>query len=163
MPKDTDTETLTAYHEAGHAIMAVSYGGRIIHVSIDPPDDEGLKRFGESIVQWPKAAAGDIEIAELKVSLAGPIAELIYDGARELIANCAEFAADWHQAVLSASRLKPERSRDKFLAEMERQVWQFFEDENVWAATCAVADQLLAHETIEHDQVADAWAFWERR
>ena len=40
-----DTQTLTAYHEAGHAIMAVSYGGRIVHVSIDPPDDDGLKRF----------------------------------------------------------------------------------------------------------------------
>ena len=66
-----DTETLTAYHEAGHAIMAVSYGGRIIHVSIDPPDDDGLNRFGESIVQWPRAAARDIEIAELKVSRAG--------------------------------------------------------------------------------------------
>ena len=161
MPEDT--ETLTAYHEAGHAIMAVSYGGRIIHVSIDPPDDDGLKRFGESIVQWPKAAAKDIEIAELKVSLAGPVAELTYDGARESIANCGEFAADWQQAVLSASRLKPERSRSKFLSEMERQVWAFFEDDNVWAATCAVADQLLAHETIEHDQVADVWAFWERR
>lgn len=161
MPEDT--ETLTAYHEAGHAIMAVSYGGRIIHVSIDPPDDDGLKRFGESIVQWPRAAAKDIEIAELKVSLAGPIAELTYDGARESIANCGEFAADWQQAVLSASRLKPERSRGNFLKEMERQVWDFFEDENVWAATCAVADQLLAHETIEHDEVADVWAFWERR
>ena len=161
MPEDI--ETLTAYHEAGHAIMAVSYGGRIIHVSIDPPDDDGLKRFGESIVQWPKAAARDIEIAELKVSLAGPVAELTYDGARESIANCGEFAADWQQAVLSASRLKPERSREKFLVEMERQVWGFFENENVWAATCDVADQLLAHETIEHDQVADVWAFWERR
>ena len=161
MPEDT--ETLTAYHEAGHAIMAVSYGGRIIHVSIDPPEDDGLKRFGESIVQWPKAVARDIEIAELKVSLAGPVAELTYDNARESIANCGEFAADWQQAVLSASRLKPERSRAKFLAEMERQVWNFFEDENVWAATCAVADELLAHETIEHDQVADVWAFWERR
>ena len=161
MPEDS--ETLTAYHEAGHAIMAVSYGGRIIHVSIDPPDDDGLRRFGESIVQWPKAAVRDIEIAELKVSLAGPVAELTYDGARESIANCGEFAADWQQASLSASRLKPERLRDKYLKEMERQVWSFFEDDNVWAATCAVADQLLAHETIEHDQVADVWAFWERR
>ena len=64
-----DTQTLTAYHEAGHAIMAVTNGGRIVHVSIDPPDDDGLNRFGESIVQWPAAAAKDIEIAELKVCL----------------------------------------------------------------------------------------------
>ena len=28
----------------------------------------------------------------------GAIAELTYDGARELIANCDEFAADWQQA-----------------------------------------------------------------
>jgi len=46
---------------------------------------------------------------------------------------------------------------------MEQQVWNFFEDENVWAATCAIADLLLAHETIEHDQVAETWAFWQRR
>jgi len=161
MPEDT--ETLTAYHEAGHAVMAVSYGARIIHVSVDPPDDDGLKRFGESIVQWPAAAAKDIEIAELKVSLAGPVAELTYDRARESIAECPEFAADWRQAVLSVSRLKPASGRAKFMEQMEQQVWDFFEDKSVWAATCAVADLLLAHETIEHDQVAEAWAFWQQR
>ena len=161
MPEDT--ETLTAYHEAGHAIMTVSCGGRIVHVSIAPPDDDGLRRFGESIVQWPPMLAKNVEIAELKVSLAGPIAELTYDGARTSIGDCREFAADWQQAVLAASRLKPAPTRAKFLAEMERQVWDFFDNENVWAATCAVADQLLAHETIEHDQVADAWDFWQQR
>ena len=107
--------------------------------------------------------AKNVEVAELKVSLAGPVAELTYDGAHESIADCREFAADWQQAVLAASRLKPEPARRKFLADMERQVWEFFDDENVWAATCAIADQLLAHETIEHDQVADTWAFWQRR
>ena len=119
-----DTQTLTAYHEAGHAIMALSYGGRIVHVSIDPPDDDGLKRFGESIVQWPAAAAKDIEIAELKVSLAGPIAELAYDGARESIAECPEFAADWQQAVLSASRLKKEQPPSRRHRKYQREAFR---------------------------------------
>jgi ATP-dependent Zn protease len=159
-----DTEELTAYHEAGHALMAVACGGKIVHVSITPPDDDGLKRFGESIVQWPRSAAAEVEMAELKVSLAGPVAELTFDGARVSIDQCAEFADDWRRACMSASRLKSDAaSRQRLLTDAESWVWNFFEDENYWAATCAIADELLAHETIEHDAVADAWDFWKRR
>jgi hypothetical protein len=160
---DAETETLTAYHEAGHALMAVVCGGRIVHVSITPPDDDGLARFGESIVQWPAAPVREIEMAELKVSLAGPIAELTYDGGRVAIGECPEFAADWQRAQLSASELKSGRQQLALLVATEQELWGFFESENIWAATAAIADLLLAHDTIEHDDVADTWQFWKAR
>jgi len=159
-----DIDELTAYHEAGHALMAVACGGKIVHVSITPPDDDQQKRFGESIVQWPGTLAANAEMVELKVSLAGPVAELTFDGARVSIDQCAEFADDWRRACLSASRLKSRvPARQKLVAEVESWLWTFFDNENYWAATSAIADELLAHETIEHEAVADTWDFWKRR
>lgn len=160
---EPDVETLTAYHEAGHALMAVACGGQIVHVSITPPDDDNLARFGESIVQWPTAAAKDIEMAELKVSLAGPIAELTFDGSRVEIHELPEFAADWQRAVCAANQLTSLAKRRTLLSSVERQIWDFFDNENTWAATAAIADLLLTHETIEHDEVNETWDFWRAR
>lgn len=159
----SDTETLTAYHEAGHALMAVACGGRIVHVSIVPPDDDGLPRFGESIVQWPTAPAKEIDMAELKVSLAGPISELTFDESRVAISECQEFWADWQRAVETVNRLTPANKTQTMLSAVEKQVWDFFDNQNAWAATAAIADLLLAHETIEHDEVSDTWDFWKSR
>ncbi len=154
-------EELVAYHEAGHAVMAVVLGGRIVHVSIEPPDDDEWKRSGESIVQWPVAAAGTIDEAEIKVSLAGPVTEMIYVSEFQAIASVPEFAADWHRASLGAARLKPTMAqRIRLLVQAENWLRSFFEQDHHWAAIGAVADELLAHETIEHERLAEIVSFW---
>lgn len=144
--------------------MAVMLGGRLVHVSIEPPDDEGPLRTGESIVQWPRMAASQIDLAEIKVSLAGPIVEMIYSGEVEPIEVVAEFAGDWLRAVTLASQRKstPQAALG-LIRQAESSVQQFFEREHPWAAVSAVADELLAHETLEHEVVEEIVAFWLRR
>ena len=161
---ESELEELTAYHEAGHAVMAVVLGGRIIHVSIEPPDDDELKRSGESIVQWPAAPAREIEEAELKVSLAGPVTEMIYRSEVQVIASVPEFAADWHRALTGAARLKPKLAEQMNLIS-RAEIWlrHFFEQDHHWAAVGAVADELLAHETVEHECLNEIVSFWIQR
>ena len=158
---EPELEELAAYHEAGHAVMAVALGGRIVHVSIEPPDDDGLKRSGESIVQWPAADNQAIEEAEIKVSLAGPVTEMIYVSEVQVIASVPEFAADWYRASACAARLKRTLAeRMRLLSGAEIWLRSFFEQDHHWAAVGAVADELLAHETIEHECLAGIVSFW---
>jgi len=156
-----EIEEITAYHEAGHAVMAVALGGRIIRVSIEPPEDDGLKRFGESIVSWPPATDAAIYEVELKVSLAGPIAELLYRSEQMPIDSIPEFAADWQRAAESAVLLKPTRCEQiQLLSKAELWVREFFNRTCNWAAVGAVADELLAHYTLESEQLEETIAFW---
>ena len=39
---------LTAYHEAGHAFVAISVGVNVRSVTIRPDDDDGPERFGDT-------------------------------------------------------------------------------------------------------------------
>lgn len=159
---EPELEELVAYHEAGHAVMAVHLGGRIMHVSIEPPDDDGPLRSGESIVKWPAMTQEQLVLAELQVSLAGPIAEMVFSGQLDEIANVPEFAGDWQRAMQGLAMVRAEQ-RQRLLSRSIDHGWKFFETEQHWAAVCAVADLLSAHETIEHDEVAETLAFWTSR
>lgn len=158
---EDEIEEITAYHEAGHAVMAAALGGRIIRVSIEPPEDDGLKRFGESIVSWPPSTDVAIYEVELKVSLAGPVAELIYRSEQMAIEAVPEFAADWQRVIESAAHLKATRREQRqLISKAEFWVRDFFNRTRNWAAVGAVADELLAHYTLENEQLEEAVAFW---
>ena len=68
---------LTAYHEAGHALMALLLGGKVRLVTIEPDNDDGPDRQGDTQVLWRRSGISDKEFAEkaVQVSLAGPVAE----------------------------------------------------------------------------------------
>ncbi len=87
-----DETEITAYHEAGHAIMGLVCGARILRLSIEPNNEHGPKRFGESIVQWPRGATSMSYVFETRVSLAGPVAEMTYTGNWQPIDEVDEFA-----------------------------------------------------------------------
>ena len=76
------TEEITAWHEAGHAMMAVMCGGTIERVTIEPPDDDGPVRYGDTVTRWARMSGRQLAEAEIQVSLAGPVAEMIYSGER---------------------------------------------------------------------------------
>jgi len=41
---------LIAYHEAGHALMALLLGGKVKHITIEPDNDDGPVREGDTQV-----------------------------------------------------------------------------------------------------------------
>jgi ATP-dependent Zn protease len=155
---------ITAWHEAGHAMMAILQGGHLERVTLEPPFDDGPARYGDTVTRWSGMSEAELTLAEIQVSLAGPVVEMIYTGDRVSIASVPEWQADWHRATLNATAgSRDAAAADRLLRESVRAIFDLFEDSNQWAAVSAIADDLLAFETLEHEQVADTIAFWQRR
>lgn len=156
-----EEELLTAWHESGHATMAVLCGGHIERVTIEPPFDDGPNRYGDTITRWRGFTQRQLMESEIRVSLAGPIAEMIGSGQREPIDSVPQWSGDWDRAVESASRISRNQAElIRRLNAVTQQTFELFEDDNMWAAVSAVADNLLAHETLEHEQVQESVDFW---
>ncbi len=159
---DDDPE-LTAYHEAGHVLMAVHVGARVESVSIAPDWDDGPKRHGDTAIAWPGGRMTEREFAEKSVcvALAGPVAEMIYRQEPLHPGFVAEWAADWQDAWQAASPLiVDERRRLDFLEKTTIEVQQLFDQDEYWAALAAIADELLAHERLDGDLIDDVVGIW---
>lgn len=156
-------EELSAYHEAGHAFMAVYAGARVRLVTIDPDRDDLPERYGDTQVEWQRSRFTERELAEksVLVALAGPVAEMIYRGEPLHPGLVAEWAADWSEAWASASALVPEEQRRMaFVEQAAVRLYGLLDWEDHWAALAALADHLLAHETLEREQVEEILAPW---
>lgn len=143
--------------------MAVCVGARVRSVTIEPDNDDGPERFADTQVEWPRSDFTEREFQEksILVALAGPVAEMIYRGEPYHPGFVAEWAADWKQAWEAASVLKDsERDRLKFLEQVTVRVYRMLDREDHWAALAAVADHLLAHETLEGDEVDEIVQQW---
>lgn len=103
----------TAYHEAGHAFMATQLGGKVKSVTIDPDNDDSPERFGDTQVVWRQDRLSDREYREraIRVSLAGPVAEMLYTGDPYHPGLVAEWANDWKNAWDLAEPLIPDLRR----------------------------------------------------
>lgn len=153
---------LTAYHEAGHALMAVLLGGRVKHVTIDPDNDDGPKRFGDTQIRW-RSGITERKFAEIsvQVSLAGPVAEMIYSGEPYHPGFVPEWSADWREAWNSAALSHPdERKRMQHLEQVSIQLYHHLNDGSYWEALASLADNLLAHETLDAEQVEEIVREW---
>jgi ATP-dependent Zn protease len=146
-----------AYHEAGHALLAYLLGGEVRLVTIEPDDDDGPEREGDTQVLWRDAGtAREFARKAVQVSLAGPVAEMIYTGDVFHPGLVGEWAADWKDAWEAAIPLyADERQRLEFLERMSIQLYQRLRNDELWAALAALADHLLAHETLEGEQVEE--------
>jgi len=154
---------LIAYHEAGHALMAHLLGGTVQLVTIAPDNDDGPERDGDTQVLWRRGSIGEKQFAinSVHVSLAGPAAEMIYSGDPYHPGTVAEWSADWNDAWASAMILyADERKRLVYLEQVAVRCYRRLKQDALWAALAALADHLLAHDTLEQEQVEEIVAEW---
>ena len=156
-------EELTAWHEAGHAWAALVVGAKVHSVSIAPDDDDGPRRFGDTVIHWSRRRfAGKRLAVELcRVALAGPVAEMLYSGRPFHPGTVSEWSQDW-LAALEAMNFIPERQRRLAVLEQTTiDLYQRFSEAFHWEAICAIAEQLLAHEILDEELLQDAIGPWE--
>lgn len=154
-----------AYHEAGHAFLAVFLGAKVRSVTIEPDRDDLPERFGDAQIAWDLRRFTRRELHEkmVLVALAGPAAEMLYRGEPYHPGLVAEWSADWAAAWEAAAPLIPEeKSRLAFLERATVSVRQTLSQNDCWAALAAIADHLLAHETLEGEEVEVIVSQWMR-
>ncbi len=154
---------LAAYHEAGHAFMAIYVGARVRSISIDPAWDDGPLREADIQVEWPARQFSQRQLREFAVcvALAGPVAEMIHTGEPYHPGFIAAWAADWEAAWQDASRLfTTERETLAYLEQRVAQLYRLLYRDEHWAALAAIVDELLAHETLAGEQVHATYRQW---
>ncbi|MCA9216349.1 MAG: hypothetical protein KDB27_24945 [Planctomycetales bacterium] len=158
-----DDIQLTAYHEAGHAVMAWYLGGVVERLTISPDTDDGPSRFGDTRVVWRTSQWSERELAvrEIKVSLAGPVVEMVYSGDQYEPQFLAEWQHDWAMAVERASTFLPTgNAKVTYLQTMIAELIKFIERDDTWAAVAALADELEAHESLGAEEVSEILRAW---
>jgi ATP-dependent Zn protease len=153
----------TAYHEAGHAYVAVYLGAKVRSVTIDPDNDDGPARFGDTQIIWRRSRLSEKQFREraIQVSLAGPVAEMLYTGDPFHPGLVAEWAHDWQAAWELAELLfADQRKRLAYLEDLTGVLYRLLDSEPHWSAVAALADNLLAHETLESEEVRDIINDW---
>jgi ATP-dependent Zn protease len=149
---------IVAYHEAGHVLLAMLLGGRVRSVTIEPDRDDGPERYGDTQILWPRGRWSAREQAEkdVQVALAGPVAEMIHTGDPFHPGFVAEWSADWQAAWASAALLAADEvKRLRYLEQISLQLHRQLSRDDHWAALAAIVDHLLAHETLEGEQVEE--------
>jgi len=154
---------LAAYHEAGHAFVAIILGGRVRSVTIDPDWDDGPSRHADTQVEFALDDFTEKELNEnsVRVALAGPVAEMIHSGETLHPASVAEWSADWQTAWVAAASLVPdEAKRMAYLEQTSLELFRLLNRDDNWAALAVIVDHLLAHETLEADEVEEILRQW---
>ena len=152
-----------AHHEAGHAIVAISLGARVHFLTIDPDRYENPGRDGDIEIHWPRDRFTPKQLCEvaIQVALAGPAAEMIHTGDPFHPALVKEWESDWSIAWDLAASLHPtDHKRMAFLEATTRQLHQFLSNDRIWNALAALVDELLAHESLDGDEVHEIVACW---
>ena len=159
-----DEETWTAYHEAGHAVVGYALGGAIESLQLGGEGDPELPaRFGDCRINWGRV---DPQVdwqrqREILTLLAGPVAEIIYRGEPFDPAFFGAWQDDWRRAwEIGAAFEDDRRRRSEVLWLLMLRLEHLVRSERCWPAVSALADELLAHEFLEQEQVEEILAFW---
>lgn len=143
--------------------MALLLGGEVRLVTIEPDHDDGPHRSGDTQVVWRRGRQTPRQFAakEVQVCLAGPVAEMIYSGEPYHPGWVAEWAGDWHSAWQAAVPLHAhEQHRLAFLERTCVELHRLLKADEYWSPLADLADHLLAHETLEWEQVEEIVARW---
>jgi len=163
--QETIVSEISAYHEAGHAFVAIFLGASVHSVTIDPDWDDGPKRHGDAQIEWKLSEFNERELCEksILVALAGPVAEMIHSGDPFHPGFVAEWADDWSAAWKAAAVVHTdEKRRLTYLEQMTVRLYQTMNRDDHWAALAAIVDHLLAHETLEGKHVQEIVEQWLR-
>lgn len=137
----------TAYHEAGHAVMALSLGRDLQKVTIAPANlQTGGLRLGACQIKKGRAQpAHDPLEQQVLILLAGMVAESHFTGG-----YCERGAAGDLSAARRAlaTRAKSERQLERLQQRWLDKTEYLLADEELSAAIKQIADQLLQYETI---------------
>lgn len=143
----SDELRATAYHEAGHAVMALALGRLIDRVTIVPGKTQfGLATLGQCKVQKTRAKSSkDWLEDEMLILLAGMVAESQFTGQYS--------TAGATQDLRAVRRLAESRSGGgRQVERLERRALDKTEyilaDSQHWQAVEAIVKQLLEHQTI---------------
>ena len=154
---------IAAYHEAGHAVVASILGGKVISVSIE---SESELLDGDAVVMWRRDSGNErlAALDDIRVALAGPIAEMVHVGDYDYLQIREEHAMDWRIAMDSLQSLDLSDDRAaRLLQTTVAELYRTVRRDAVWSAISDVADLLWVHETIEGDQVDETVQFWLNR
>jgi ATP-dependent Zn protease len=154
---------LSAYHESGHAFMALHVGARVHSMTVDPDWDDGPQRYADVQIEWPAGQFTEKEFHEKNVliSLAGPVAEMIHSGEPYHPAAVAEWSSDWKLAWESARTfLADEQKRLQYLEQVSVELYRLLSRDDYWQIIATLADHLVAHETLESDEILEIVQPW---
>lgn len=135
-------ETLTAYHEAGHAVMALLMGRSVQKVSIIPSKN----RLGVCTIQKGRAKQVQDKLeAEMLILLAGMAAEGRKSG-RYNVQGASQDLRGVEKLALSRSGNAKQAS--KHIHRMLDKTQHLLSDKATWKAVKVIATELLEHESI---------------
>jgi hypothetical protein len=156
------SEEITAFHEAGHVYAAIYVGAKVRSVTIDPDNDDGPNRSGDTVVIWDRRRFSQQDLMEKGawVALAGPVAEMIHSQKPFHPAAIAEWRQDWKTAFECLTGISHIQLRFARLEQITIELYEAFSQENHWAVIGAVADNLLAHETLDQEMLEEIVEPW---
>ncbi len=142
-----DSATATAFHEAGHAVVAFSFGCQIKKVTITPGHDWlGQYRLGLCELQQGRSANARNRLDEQIVILfAGMVAEAHFMGR-----SCEHAASDDLRVIrrLLCDRAGSEKQHEKLHRRLLARTEHLMEDDGIELAVKMIADELLQKQTI---------------
>lgn len=155
-------DEITAWHEAGHAVVAVLLGGVVDTVTVEVPDAAAAGATG---VFWRNASNTREQcVNDIHVALAGPIAEMIFVGDYDYLRIKQEHAVDWEVVAAAVERMALDAvAAQKLLTSVATNLYQRLREDAVWSAVADVAERLELDGTIDGDTVNDLAGFWLRQ
>ncbi|QDU83951.1 hypothetical protein Pla163_10520 [Planctomycetes bacterium Pla163] len=145
-------ETTSAYHEAGHVLIAHLLGGEVLETTLETELDG---HRGHTQVAWRGLASRDLARASAFVALAGPIAETLWRGEEPHEESFGAWASDWSEVESALDAVAEEEERERVRSHWIATVVAHLRDPASWELLCRVADHLEAHGTLDRDLLAD--------
>lgn len=137
-----DDRILTAYHEAGHAVMALLMGRSLKKVSIIPSQN----RLGACTFQKGRTKQVQDKLeAEILVLLAGMVAESRKSGRY----NVQGASQDLRKVEkLAMTRSGNPRQAEKLIHKMLDKTQHLLSNKAAWSAIKVIASELIEHESL---------------